>query len=279
MTHYVLAGTFTKDVLPEGGYTLGGTVFYSGVQARRLGADVTVISTAEADIDLSAVEAGTVIHLQASPESTTFENIYDEGGNRVQNLRAKASPLNPATAPKLHAPADILHLGPLIDEVPIDYYTAYPQAKLGITPQGWMRRIDADGRVHPRIWDEADQLLPDAWAVVFSEEDVGYDEDEIRRLANLCPVTVCTRNISAATLFVNGQRTEVPVHPSKIVDPTGAGDVFAAAFFVWLHESDDPYKAVQFAHIAAGASIEGLGVQTVPTRQQVLSILQPDSSA
>ena len=277
MTHYVLVGTYTKDSLPEGGYILGGTVFYSGVQARRLGAEVTVISTAEPDINLSAVEPGTAVHIQESPESTIFENIYDDEGNRIQNVRAKASPLDPDNAPKLHAPPDILHLGPLVDEVPLDYRRAFPDAKLGITPQGWMRRIDENGRVHPRIWEEADQLLPQAWAVVFSEEDVGYDEDEIQRLADLCPVTVCTRNISAATLFVNGHRSEVPVHPSKIVDPTGAGDVFAAAFFVWLHESGDAEKAVQFAHIAAGTSIEGIGVANVPSREQVLSVFEGEA--
>jgi sugar/nucleoside kinase (ribokinase family) len=274
MAHYVLVGTLTKDALPDGGYILGGTVFYSGVQARRLGADVTVITTAEPDINLSAIEAGTVVHIQESPESTTFENIYDEQGNRVQNVRAKASPLDPQKAPSLHTPPDILHLGPLIDEVPLDYNKVFPDAKLGITPQGWMRHIDEKGRVHPRIWAEAEQLLPQAWAVVFSEEDVGYDEREIQRLADLCPVTVCTRNISAATLFVNGKSSEVPVHPSNIVDPTGAGDVFAAAFFVWLHESGDPEKAVQFAHIAAGMSIEGVGVRSVPTREQVLNIFR-----
>jgi len=274
MTHYVLVGTLTKDALPDGGYILGGTVFYSGVQARRLAADVTVITTAEPDINLSAVEAGTVVHIQESPESTTFENIYDDEGNRIQNVRAKAQPLDPNKVPALRTPPDVLHLGPLVDEVPLDYHRAFPGAKLGITPQGWMRRIDENGRVHPRIWEEADQLLPQAWAVVFSEEDVGYDENEIQRLADLCPVTVCTRNISAATLFVNGKRSEVPVHPSKIVDPTGAGDVFAAAFFLWLHESGDPEKAVQFAHIAAGTSIEGVGVQNVPTREQVLKILE-----
>ena len=270
--HYVLAGTLTKDIIP-GGYTPGGTVFYSGVQAKRLGAEVSIISTAEAGIDLSALESGIKTYIQESPQSTTFENVYDALGNRIQYLTAQAKPLQTADAPSLEPPPDILHLGPLVDEVPLDYWKAYPQAKIAVTPQGWMRRVQAmNNRVLPRNFEEAEQLLPKAWAMVFSEEDVGYDEAEIKRLADLCPVTVCTRNLSAAALFVQGNRSEIPVHSSAIVDPTGAGDVFAAAFFVWLYETDDPVQAVTMAHIAAGESISGKGVSKVLTRSEIVAI-------
>jgi sugar/nucleoside kinase (ribokinase family) len=277
--HYVIAGTFTKDLLPQGGYTLGGTVFYGGVQAQRLGVQVSIISTAEPDIDLSPLGGTIPCYIQPSAQSTTFTNVYDAQGTRTQYLSAKADPLRWESAPLLTPAPDILHLGPLADEVPLDYGRAYPSAKIAVTPQGWMRQVDAEGRVRPKIWTEAECLLPQAWACVFSEEDVAYDEDEIRRLAALCPITVCTRNFSAASLFVAGQRSEVPVHPSTIVDPTGAGDVFAAAFFVWLGETDDPLAAVRFAHIAAGVSIGGRGVERVLTRAEVLAIYQASDFA
>jgi 1D-myo-inositol 3-kinase len=273
--HYVIVGTFTKDLVPDG-YVLGGTVFYSGVQGKRLGADVSIISTAQPDINLSALDEGIHVHIQPSPESTVFKNVYDAQGNRVQYLSAKADPLDPAHVPALIRPPDILHLGPLVDEVPLDYAKAFPGVKIGITPQGWMRRIDENGRVHPRFWDDAEKLLPDAWAVVFSEEDLGYDENEIKRLADLCPITVCTRNISAASLFVHGKRFDVPVHPSNIVDPTGAGDIFAASFFIWLYETGDPELAVRYAHIAAGLSISGQGVDSVKSREEIVTVYERD---
>jgi len=270
--HYVLVGTFTKDITLNG-YTLGGTVFYSGVQARRLGWDVSVISTAESDIDLSSLEPNTKVYLQASAESSIFKNVYDADGNRVQYLSAKADPITVENAPHLPTPPDVLHLGPLVNEVPLDYGRAFPNAKIGVTPQGWMRSIAPDGKVTPRRWEEAEQLLPTVWACVFSEEDVGYDEDEIKRLATLCPVSVCTRNLSAASLFVDGKRYEVPTVPAKIVEPTGAGDVFAAAFFARYAETDEPEQSVRFAHLAAGKSIEGHGVSRVLTREQILELL------
>jgi sugar/nucleoside kinase (ribokinase family) len=79
-------------------------------------------------------------------------------------------------------------------------------------------------------------------------------------------------------LFVDSRQYDVPVHPSKIVDPTGAGDIFAAAFFIWLYETNDPELAVRLAHIAAGTSIEGQGVKNVQTREQIEAIYQRDYS-
>jgi len=53
------------------------------------------------------------------------------------------------------------------------------------------------------------------------------------------------------------------------VDPTGAGDVFAAAFMIRLIETDDPCQAAQFANTVASFSIEGPGVSGIPMRHQV----------
>lgn len=269
--HYAVVGHFIKDIVP-GGHQLGGTVFYSGTQAVRLGAKVTIISSAGEDLkgDIAALDSGIKVHLKPAPESTSFENIYDKEGNRQQYTRGRALPLLPSEAPKL-SPA-LLHLGPLVSEVALDYDSAYPDAKLCITPQGWMRRVDKTGKVHPKALGSAKQLLSRAWAVVFSEEDVGYSKRKERHLASLCPITVCTRNVSAATLYFDGREYQVPTYPTQVVDPTGAGDVFAVAFFIRLYETNDPETAVRFAHAAAALSIAGAGVSSVADRAKILSL-------
>jgi sugar/nucleoside kinase (ribokinase family) len=50
------------------------------------------------------------------------------------------------------------------------------------------------------------------------------------------------------------------------VDPTGAGDVFAAAFLVRYHLEGDPWEAAAAATCAASMSVEGEGWSTVPER-------------
>jgi sugar/nucleoside kinase (ribokinase family) len=61
----------------------------------------------------------------------------------------------------------------------------------------------------------------------------------------------------------------VPGFPAVEVDPTGAGDVFAAAFLVRLQETEDPVQAARFANAVASFCVEGPGVAGIPTREQV----------
>jgi sugar/nucleoside kinase (ribokinase family) len=233
---------------------------------------VSILSPAALSLDLSALDEGMEVFLQTSPATTTFQNIYDAAGKRAQYVSAQADPLN--LAPALTPPPDVLHLAPLLDEVSPDYAAHYPKAKLALTPQGWMRRLGEGGRVFPGPWEGAETLLPRAWAAVFSEEDLGYDEAEIDRLGHLGQVVVCTRNLAPASLFVNGERQDIPTQAVPLIDPTGAGDIFAAAFFVWFYETGDPVAATRLAHIAAGQSIQGPGVSRVLGRDDLLAIGQ-----
>jgi len=105
--------------------------------------------------------------------------------------------------------------------------------------------------------------------LVFSEEDVARDARLIREYSQLARIAVVTRGWRGATVFWNGESRECPAFRAREVDPTGAGDVFAAAFLVRLKETDDPYLAAPFANCAASFAIEGPGTTTIPTRGQV----------
>ena len=58
---------------------------------------------------------------------------------------------------------------------------------------------------------------------------------------------------------------------AREVDPTGAGDVFAAAFLCWLDRTDDARAAVRFANHVAACSVERLGVESAPTIAQLVA--------
>lgn len=274
MSHYVLVGHFAKDVLADGGHALGGTVFYSGVQAYRLGNRVSIISSCADDLSLDALPRPIQTYIHPAPHSTTFENVYDTQGKRTQYAHARALMLTPQTAPVLDTPPDILHLAPILDEVAPDYARAYPTSKVCITPQGWLRAMDATGRVYPKIWEHAETTLRGAYALVFSEEDMGYDEEKIEFYARLCPFTVCTRGGKPASLYISSVREEIEAIPTPIVDPTGAGDIFAAAFFTHLVETDNPREAVRVGHIAAASSIGARGDVGILWREDILDKLR-----
>ena len=61
----------------------------------------------------------------------------------------------------------------------------------------------------------------------------------------------------------------VPPRPAEPTDPTGAGDVFAAAFFIRYHETDDLWQSAYFANVVASMAIERSGPEGVPARDEV----------
>jgi len=264
----VAIGHVTKDLLPGGGYTIGGTATYASLTVQRLGGKVGVLTSAPNDLDLTDVLRGVDVHVVPSAVATTFENTY-QGQKRRQFVHGLASPLEPAHLPEAWHRAPIVLLCPLAGELGLDWLGAFDKSLVGVTPQGWMRQWDEQGLVQPKAWAEAQQILADVDVLVFSEQDVSGDASIIRQYTRLARIAVVTRDRRGATVFWNGHPRNFPAFQAREVDPTGAGDVFAAAFLMRLRETGDPYLAAPFANCAASFAIEGPGTTTIPTRAQV----------
>jgi len=279
---FLAIGHLTHDRTPAG-FRVGGTVSYSAVTAQRLGRHAGILTrgtlegfrngssnsppenvTAPADSPLH----GVAIHMLPSAVSTTFSNIY-HAGQRTQILEALAQPIEPEDLPAAWAGAAIVLLGPLVREVPPAWVNVFPNALLGVTPQGWMRRWDTAGRVSPTRWDNAAEFLSRADVVILSREDVGGDEAYIAVLAAQARLMIVTDGWHGATIYQGGSCRHVPPRPTQEIDPTGAGDVFATAFLIRLAETADPFTAAQFANVVASMSVEGVGVAGIPFRARV----------
>jgi ribokinase len=66
----------------------------------------------------------------------------------------------------------------------------------------------------------------------------------------------------------------VPVFPATVVDPTGAGDAFTAAFAVAMAEGHDVISAVRFGSAAGSWAVRIQGAEpSLPTRAELESVL------
>ena len=139
--------------------------------------------------------------------------------------------------------------------------------------QGYLRALGPDGQVIPRAWASPDFVLDHAQAVFLSVEDVNHDVSEVVEWFQRVPVGVVTDGRRGAHLYVNGERYRVRPHRVKEIDPTGAGDVFAAAFMVEYHRQGDPWEAAATAACAAACSVEGEGWTAVPDRPRLEAAL------
>ena len=273
---FLVVGHLTKD-LEEEGYTLGGTALYSALTARNLGRKVAVVTSAGPDIELELLEGVDLLCLP-SPTTTTFRNIYRREG-RSQFLYHRASLIGVDAVPPQWRALPIVHLGPVAQELGEEMVWLFPHSLLCLTPQGWLRRWDEEGRVHPRRWQGAEKVLPSVDLLIVSEEDMRGEATSLRQHLDLPHISVVTQGAQEATLYHRGKRYPSPSPQARSVDPTGAGDIFAAAFLVRLAETGNPHIAARFANTAASLSVERTALSAIPTRAEVEERLERSAYA
>lgn len=267
---YLVIGHITCDVTP-GGLRLGGSAAYAALTARAMGLRVGVVTAWANEIPLAGFEGITVISAP-SERATRFENIHT-GQGRVQVIHHVAPKIDYSLVPEAWRRARIIHLAPVAQEVDASLPADFRPALLGLTPQGWLRAWDADGRVRPCAWPDAEKALRAAGAAVMSVEDVQHQEEMIEHMMLASRLLVVTEGAAGARLYWNHDLRRFRAPASTEVDPTGAGDIFAAAFFVRLLNTRDPWEAARFANQVASLSVTRPGLSGVPTPEEVQACL------
>jgi sugar/nucleoside kinase (ribokinase family) len=263
---YLVIGHITVDITPAGP-VMGGSAAYAALTARALGLRVGVVTVRGNEIPLKDLD-GIPVVLEEAEHSTTFENLYTPAG-RLQFIRSVAPQIDFTLVPEAWRRAKIIHLAPVAGEIESILPDTFHPELLGLTPQGWMRVWSGDGLVRPCEWPEADAALARAGAAIFSVEDVGRDEERIERYAHACRLLAVTEADSGVRLFWHGDSRRFRAPTMTEVDATGAGDIFAAAFFVRLLNTRDPWEAARFANRLAAFSVTRPGLTGVPTQAEV----------
>lgn len=284
---FLAIGYVTRDLLPGGASTPGGTVTFAALTAFQMGVHAGVVSCADEALlaSLPALLPGVTLAIRATSTTTTFENRYS-AGFRVQYLRERSAELEFEDIPAAWLNAPVTLLAPLAQEIKpalIRRLRRSPGSLLAATPQGWLRRWDADGRVWPTPWEAAEEILPLLDVLILSHDDLLPFADGQRSAADALladwsrrvPLLVATDGRNGATLFEHGVARRFPAYSATEVDPTGAGDVFAAAFLIYLSQYQQPAEAANFANCVASLSVEYPGISGIPTPEQISQRLRP----
>jgi hypothetical protein len=267
---YLLIGHITQDISEEGPQ-LGGTVTYASLTARALGLRVGIVTSWGEEISLGPLSEFPLVNTSAI-NSTTFENIATPEG-RIQFIYHVANKLDLNLIPETWLKTPIVHVGPVAQEVEPTLIRRFSNTFVGVTPQGWLRAWDADGRIVPCEWPEAAFVLQQVGAAVISSEDVEGDEARIEELASACRVLAVTENNEGVRLFWNGDVRRFRAPQVNVVDTTGAGDIFATAFFFRLYSTRDPWEAARFATQLATISVTRRGLDSIPTVDEIQDCL------
>ena len=266
---FVAIGHIAKDLQADG-FSLGGSAAYGAVAALRMGLKPIIVTSLDPALDLGDALQGIDLYSVRSSSTTTFRNVY-AGGRRTQLVEAVASPIGASDIPAPARSAPLVMLAPLAGEVSSDLAGMFPKATVLASLQGWLRRWDGRGRVTPAYWSGED-VLPQVDAAIVSVTDVA-DPGLIDLWKRMVTVLIVTDGARGASLYVNATRHHVGPFAARQTDPTGAGDVFAAAYLLKYRETEEPLEAARFASCAASFCVERQGLGGVPTRAQVESRL------
>lgn len=237
------ATTIDRNISASGSVSrIGGVTTYAGLTYRRLGLSTRVVTrVAASDLPLLArlSAAGIRIDVQASDVTTRFVN-RTLGGIRTQEMPFSAAPIRSVQVRPVLDAVDWIHLGPLhpadIETDVFHLLRAWPGPVL-LDLQGLVRRIGSKG-TEAGVCD----ALPAAMA---SADIVKADPDEIATvlaalggdLAGMMAgfdirEVVVTEGERGGEVFERGGRKHAypPAPVVRAGDPTGAGDVFLAAY-------------------------------------------------
>lgn len=122
----------------------------------------------------------------------------------------------------------------------------------------------------PAVWD--------AMQAVAAMATVGLAGEEEARDLGLQPrpgqCLAIKRGARGARLWTEGSAAfDVQGHPVDVVDATGAGDAFDAAFIAAHLDGQTEREALAFANAAAALSVEHLGARAMPSRDAVAQLL------
>ena len=237
---------------------MGGAAVYAALTARHLGLRSGIVTSAGTDFPFWDMLSGIETHSITAKATTAFENDYAEGTRR-QRVRALAAPIRAhhLSGIQLTADAAVLYC-PVVHEVEAPLVRLAPRGICGVAPQGFFRQWDDSGAVTIREWDEASSALSRADFVCMSEEDAFVPEELADEFSGRA--FVITRAKRGCRVYAGADTYDFPAAPAEQIDPTGAGDVFAAAFLVALRKANPLPHATAFATKVAAKAVASEGI-------------------
>ncbi len=263
---------------------LGGAVAYVSLITRKLGGSAAVISKVGADFPPSYMkrlsdEGVDVSGIIAQGEQTTSFDLTYNGNlsSRDLKLRKQGPPITLADLPA-SVSAKAIHIAPIAAEIPFEVIERLREFTdcLSIDPQGMTRRFDAKGNV--RCCAQMDQrVLPlvNVYKSSLDEIEVLTGQTDIHKALKVVhdfgpEIVIATMGSQGSVLSVDGEVCSIPpCKPARVVDPTGAGDVFIGAFLTEFTRKKDYQWSSCVGSAAASLIVEDVGTRFFGEKEEI----------
>ncbi|MFX1303653.1 MAG: carbohydrate kinase family protein [Promethearchaeota archaeon] len=217
---------------------------------------------------------------------------------RILTLKSRSPNLNSNDIPSeyLKDPPDIFVFVPLCNEISLDYVSQilkkFPDAYIGVDLQGFIRKIDDKGNV---VYVYDNEIIANMKRIIELIGDrliLKGSEEEMKLLAGECNefeevmihcgkydnngIFIMTLGEKGSMLTKKGKKIlKIPAFKAKkVIDETGAGDVYFSIFLYEFIRSDKSWKAIENAAYLASAAasflVEKKGSAGFKTKKRVL---------
>ena len=105
--------------------------------------------------------------------------------------------------------------------------------------------------------------------MVLSLADVCGDRAILTRFLTSAKLGVETLGPEGCRIYCDGEVAYIPVTEEIEIDPTGAGDIFAAAFFIRYQATRSFLRAGRFANACASLSVGKRGMDSIPSPKEI----------
>lgn len=215
---------------------------------------------------------GVEFKLYRSAQTGGFQlEYYDDQGNRHLSILGAAGDINFEFIPEMKD-ASLIMLGPILGEVSGDFGRQLREnspAPLFLDPQGTLRKSQ-DGKIIHEITDDFKELA-------HLSKVVKANELETETVTGVAPrsnprkavealhkygaeISILTLAEAGSIIFDGKNFFEIPPYTTNAIDPTGAGDTYAAGFcYQFLRDSSDLQRAGCFGSAVASVMVENTG--------------------
>jgi sugar/nucleoside kinase (ribokinase family) len=221
-------------------------------------------------IDLSGIKYSQV-------KNTNFVLDYFDHA-RTLTLKSKSPDLNFDDIPLdyINNPPEIFVLVPLCNEISYEYVVHilknFPKVYIGIDLQGFIRKVGEDGMVSYIYEEKIISNIKKIIELVGDRLILKGSEEEMKILAGKCDdyekvmlhcnnydnngIYIMTLGEKGSMLTKSGKEVlNIPAfRPKRVVDETGAGDVYFSIFLYEFIHSDKSWKSIEIAAYLASAA-------------------------
>ena len=260
--------------------SVGGPPSYAGLLCSRFGFDVTPLTRVGLDFPDEQIVwlARNGLQLRATDRSSTKKTtrfkLVNKGDERVLYLVERCEDISKDQVPDKQFNASLV--SPLAHEISPSVFEEVRKRSdfCFLDPQGFVRMFDSAGKVGVESWhdekviDSVDALkmdLEEAHALTGTSDG----KAALRKLSKKVRKAVVTRGSEPALVLEGNKISQVEVPKVKVVDSTGAGDIFAGALISCFLRSRDFLWSCCFGIAASSLSLTSIALGKIELPRSV----------